>query len=69
MRYLPLPALILLTACGGNATAGVLATRADSAGITVVTNAGQSWRDGDGWQIDPDPILTVGLQGRCRPAL
>ncbi|MFN2317434.1 MAG: hypothetical protein ABR551_09505 [Gemmatimonadales bacterium] len=52
--------LLPLTACGGSAAAGALATRADSAGITIVTNTDPSWRDGDGWQIDATPRLEIG---------
>ncbi len=52
--------LLPLAACGGSAAAGALATRADSAGITIVTNTDASWREGDGWQIDAEPRLEIG---------
>lgn len=60
MRRLPLPALLVLAACGGDATAGALATRADSAGIQVVTNAAPAWPAGAGWRIEPTPIVEIG---------
>jgi hypothetical protein len=52
--------LLPLAACGGSAAAGTLATRADSAGITIVTNTDASWREGEGWQIDAEPRLEIG---------
>jgi hypothetical protein len=52
--------LLPLAACGTGAAAGTLATRADSAGITIVTNTDASWREGDGWQIDAEPRLEIG---------
>lgn len=64
----PLASLALaIAACGGDATAGALATRADSAGVTIVTNTGPSWRPGDGWRIDPEPILSVGPRPDADP--
>lgn len=61
MRQTAFLTLILpLTACGGSAAAGSLATRTDSAGITIVTNTDASWREGDGWQIDAEPRLEIG---------
>src|SRR5690606_1043772 len=59
-RSVYLTLLVPLTACGGSAAAGALATRADSAGITIVTNTDASWREGDGWQIDAEPRLEIG---------
>ncbi len=52
--------LPLLAGCGGSAAAGSLATRADSAGITIVTNTDASWREGEGWRIDPQPLVQIG---------
>jgi hypothetical protein len=60
MRTLLLPFLLLAAACGGDAAAGALATRADSAGVEIVTNTVASWRDGGGWQIDMEPALEIG---------
>jgi len=67
MRTLAPPIFLLAAACGGDATAGALATRADSAGVTIVTNTGPSWRAGEGWRIDPQPILTVGPRPDADP--
>lgn len=58
-KLIPLAALALI-ACGGDATAGALATRADSAGVQIVTSAEPSWRSGEGWRIEPTPILDLG---------
>lgn len=57
----------LLTACGGSAAAGALATRADSASITIVTNTDASWREGEGWRIDETPIVQIGHRGDDDP--
>lgn len=58
-RRFPLPALLALAACGGDAAAGALATRADSAGIEIVTNAAAAWPAGTGWRISPTPAVQV----------
>lgn len=50
-----------LAACGGGDSGGssnVTTTTADSAGIEVVSNAGEGWTDPDGWRLEP--VLTVG---------
>ncbi len=60
MRFHSWPFLLLAAACGGDAAAGALATRADSAGVEIVTNTVASWRDKGGWQIDPMPALVIG---------
>lgn len=52
--------LMLLAGCGGTAAAGALATRVDSAGVTIITNTDASWRAGDGWQISAEPVLEIG---------
>jgi hypothetical protein len=68
MRHLNLlPLLLPLAACGGEAAAGALATRADSAGITIVTNEAASRREGDGWQLDPEPVLQIGPRADADP--
>jgi len=68
MRRLSLlPLLLTLTACGGEAAAGALATRADSAGVTIVTSHDPSWREGDGWRIDPEPALQIGPRADADP--
>lgn len=53
-------ALLALGACSSGNGANVLATRADSAGVEIVTNAGPAWGQGGGWQLDAEPILQVG---------
>ncbi len=58
MAYLLL--LLPLAACSTGAAAGTLATRADSAGITIVTNTDPSWRPNDGWQISVEPLVHIG---------
>ncbi len=59
--------LAFLASCAGDAGSGILATRADSAGVEIVTNAEPSWRPGDGWRIDPAPILSVGPKANADP--
>jgi hypothetical protein len=60
MRVRPWPFLLLAAACGGDAAAGALATRADSAGIEIVTNTVASWGARGGWRVDPEPMLEIG---------
>jgi hypothetical protein len=52
--------LLPLAACGGSAAAGALATRADSAGITIITNTDASWPEGEGWLIGDAPLVQIG---------
>ncbi|MFN2317435.1 MAG: hypothetical protein ABR551_09500 [Gemmatimonadales bacterium] len=67
MRRLAFVLLLLpLGACGG-AAAGTLATRADSAGITIVTSTDASWREGEGWRINPQPLVQIGHRGDNDP--
>lgn len=51
--------LVLITSCKASETP-VTAVKADSAGITIVTNTAGLWQDGSGWQIDPEPMLQIG---------
>jgi hypothetical protein len=61
MTRLALPFLLLpLAACGSSAAAGALATRVDSAGVTIVTSTDASWRAGEGWRIEPQPLVQIG---------
>lgn len=56
--------LALLAACGGggDAKAGSAATR-DSAGITIVENAGPAWAAGQGWKVVDSPLVDIGGKG------
>lgn len=51
---------LLLAACGDGGASPILATRADSAGIEIVTNSAPAWPEGGGWRIEPEPILQIG---------
>lgn len=35
-------------------------TATDSAGVRVVVNSAPLWGEGEGWQVTPDPVLTLG---------
>ena len=35
-------------------------TATDSAGVRIVVNSGPQWGEGEGWQVTPDPVLTLG---------
>ncbi len=35
-------------------------TATDSAGVRVVVNSAPQWGEGEGWQVTPDPVLTLG---------
>ena len=51
--------IVLITSCKASETP-VTAIKADSAGITIVTNSAGLWQDGSGWQFDPEPMLQIG---------
>jgi hypothetical protein len=53
-QHMALFPIALLAACGGDAAAGALATRADSAGIEIVSSTEPSWRNDGGWRIEPE---------------
>lgn len=52
--------LLSLASCTTGTTTGTLATRADSAGVTIVTSTDPAWRDGEGWQISEAPLVQIG---------
>ncbi len=52
--------IVLLTACGGQSSTSTLPAVVDSAGVTIVTSVEPAWQKGEGWRIDPDPVLTLG---------
>ena len=33
----------------------------DSAGVEIVESTGPSWQGGEGWRVDPDPLLRLGV--------
>jgi hypothetical protein len=47
------------TACDAGGESGT-ALVTDSAGVEIVTNRGNLWREGDEWQVSPDPELSIG---------
>ena len=54
--------LAALVACGGDArNAGVTVT--DSSGVTIVESTAPAWGVGEGFRIDPDPVLDLAGTG------
>lgn len=54
---------VLLAACepeGGEREPEAV-ERWDSAGVEIVENQAPAWGDGQGWSIDPDPTLEIGV--------
>ena len=53
--------ILLLAACesGGGGTTG-FATR-DSAGIQIVENTAPQWKEGEGWTLNAEPSVDIGL--------
>ncbi len=58
---------LTLASCTGDAGSGTLATRADSAGVEVITNTGPAWGEGAAWQIDAEPLLQIGHREDADP--
>ena len=46
-------------ACRAEGESGT-ASVTDSAGVEIVTNRGNLWREGDEWRVSPDPDVSVG---------
>jgi hypothetical protein len=48
-------------ACGGTSGERATSTVRDSAGIQIVESTAPVWEEGAGWQVAPEPILTIGV--------
>ena len=55
--------LVSAVACQSGRGNGPLSTTTDSAGITIVTNFGPEWGEGEGWRLTP----TLDLGGVADP--
>lgn len=51
--------VVVLAACGSEPAEAPFTVR-DSAGIAIVENRGPSWGEGEGWTVEPEPLLAVG---------
>jgi len=51
---------IIVIACGGGGGAGGTAATRDSAGITIVENAGSAWPADRGWKVADSPLVDIG---------
>jgi len=52
--------LVWVVAYGSGGDPGPAATTTDSAGVTIVTNRGPQWREGEGWQLSELPVFDLG---------
>lgn len=50
----------LSTGCEGGGAGGEVVVR-DSAGVQIVENPRATWRDGDGWTVEPLPVASIGV--------
>lgn len=66
-HWLLLP-LFLLPACAQDAALPATAAR-DSAAITIVENRGSGWGPGEGWVVEDEPTLDVGVLEGDEPYL
>jgi hypothetical protein len=55
-------ALFALLGCVEDTPSALLVTR-DSAGITIIESLAPSWGSGEGWRVNPDPILDLAESG------
>jgi hypothetical protein len=53
-------AIALAAACGGGAGGAASATVRDSAGVRIVESRGPAWREGRGWRLSAEPVLSIG---------
>ena len=62
-RGLATTALLLVTGllgCRPPQSTGVQTQFRDSAGITIVESSSPEWLEGEGWVVEPDPLVTFG---------
>ncbi len=52
--------LVWVVACKSGDGPGSVSTTTDSAGVTIVTNFGPLWGEGEGWRLDAEPTLDLG---------
>ena len=52
-------AAVLVYACGAE-SAGERVVVRDSAGVTIVTNLGPQWGEGEGWRLTESPVFDLG---------
>jgi hypothetical protein len=52
--------LVVAVGCSGDGTGDSLVTRTDSAGIEIVQSSAPAWSEGEAWQIDSVPLLSIG---------
>lgn len=65
-----LAGLLLAPVLAGCATEPAPATTArDSAGVRVVESRRPAWSDGEGWRVDPEPLMDIGGEGSPGPRL
>jgi len=65
-RFRPRPSLIFLVSLSlipgcTKETGQAGPTVRDSAGVTIVENAGPQWAEGEGWRLSPEPTLDIGV--------
>ena len=64
MRRVPAVCLVMFlvwaVACQSGNGHKPLTTTTDSAGVTIVTNLGPQWEEGEGWHLAAEPSLDLG---------
>ncbi len=62
--FRPVVALLAwaLFACSAGESEDIGVTVIDSAGVPIVENTAQEWREGGGWRLSAEPALTIGVQ-------
>jgi len=56
----PLTALVVV-GCGGDTARTPAATVRDSAGINIVENTDPAWPPGEGWRLEAESVLAIGV--------
>ena len=60
MRLVLVLSLVWVAACQSGGAPEPVTTTTDSAGITIVTNLGPQWGEGEGWRLSEVPVLDLG---------
>ncbi len=55
-------------ACGGDSSPRQVVTR-DSAGVGIVESSAPAWADGEGWTVEPNHLLSIGIEDGAREYL
>lgn len=58
--FLTVTAVVLVVACGPAETSTLALAETDSLGISIVESSAPLWREGQDWELEPEPAVSIG---------